>query len=193
MAECCAERGYADATVAAVIARAGVDRESFDSHFSGKEDCAIAAQNEIVSQTLAAIATLSQREDEVARRRVHEVRAVLELIAARPSFARLASIDARQGGTERMGEAYESAARLLAVMLDQIAEAEPAERRTSRAARAALGGIEAVVRREMSAGRTDNLVRLLPDMVYGALVPFVGQAEALEQAKRARQIRAEEA
>jgi hypothetical protein len=56
------------------------------------------------------------------------------------------------------------------------------------AARAVLGSAEAVVRREIVAGRIDSLPRLLPDFTYGAMVPFVGQEDALKLSRQAREL-----
>lgn len=191
MADCCAELGYRSTTIDAVLERASVRRESFDSLFAGKEDCALAALNKIVSETLARISMIDGGEGSALERRPFEIRAILELLADRPSFAKLAMIDARQGGSARMHSAYESAARVLALMLERagagaLGLGEPM------AARAALGGAEVLVRRELVVGGTADLPRVLPDLVYAALVPFVGQGEALRQAKLAAGLAAEE-
>ena len=189
MAECCAEAGYGETTVDAVLVRAGVDRDGFTSHFGGKEDCALAALNQIVSETLARISMTKPNSDEPAARRKFEGKAILELLEARPSFAKLALVESRQCGTTRMHDAYDSASRVLALMLERISDSTE---RPGTAARAALGGAEAVVRRELAAGRAVQISRLLPDFVYAVLVPFVGQGEALRQAKLAAKLAAEE-
>jgi AcrR family transcriptional regulator len=188
MADCCAEIGYAETTVEAVLERAGVEPESFESHFAGKEDCALAALNKIVSETLARISMAGPDVGAAVERRKYEGLAILELMAARPSFARLGFFDARQGGTARMRDAYESAARVLALMVERLDDDGGSATR----ARAALGGAEAVIRRELGAGRPGRLPQLLPDFVYAVLVPFVGQGEALRQAKLAAKVVAEE-
>jgi AcrR family transcriptional regulator len=189
MSECCAESGYAATRIADVLERAGVEPESFESHFSGKEDCALAAFNKIVAETVARISMAAPRAGDVVERRKFEVEAILELMAAQPAFAWLAYVEVRQGGTARMHDSYESSARVLALMMER---AGGAAGRPSATARAILGGGEAVVRRELAAGRVAGLQRLLPDFVYAALVPFVGQREALRQAKLAARAAAEE-
>ena len=188
MAECCTESGYAETTVDAVIARAGVAPKDFESHFAGKEDCALAALNKIVSETLARISMAGSESDDVVERRKFEGKAILELLADRPSFATLGFVESRQGGTPRMRDAYDSAARVLALMMERIGDAGTA----NASARAALGGPEAVIRRELAAGRSARLPQLLSDFVYAVLVPFVGQREALRQARLAAGVAAEE-
>src|SRR4051794_14149078 len=98
MADCCAEDGYAETKLEAVMERAGVDPASFESHFAGKEDCALAGLNKIVSETLARISMVNSEAAGGVERRKHEGRAILELMAGRPSFARLGFIESRQAG-----------------------------------------------------------------------------------------------
>jgi len=188
MADCCAENGYAGTTVEAVLERAGVEPQSFENHFAGKEDCALAALNKIVSETLARISMTASDAAGAVERRKYEGKAILELMAARPSFAKLGFIESRQGGTEQMHGAYESAARVLALMMERLGGTGG----SGSTARAALGGAEAVIRRELAADRAAGLPQLLPDFVYAVLVPFVGQGEALRQAKLAARVAAEE-
>jgi AcrR family transcriptional regulator len=193
MTECCAEYGYGETTVEEVVARAGVRREAFDAAFADKEDCALAALNWITSELLASVSALvlgpgagpgSEFEGGIAG-----LAAILELMASRPSYAGIAYIQARQGGTARMHGTYESGVRVLTAMMDRArgfvpeTPASPAS-----ATRAALGGAEAVVRREIAAGRIERLPALLPAFVYGALVPLVGQEEALRQSRQAAKL-----
>jgi AcrR family transcriptional regulator len=189
MAESCAERGYLETTVGEVIERAGIDRESFDSHFSDKEDCALAALNKVISETLTVVSMANGRGSEP-ERMTAQIRAVMELMLARPEFARLGFIQARQGATQRAHDGYESAAHVLALMMERAQGA--GTRPPAGAARAALGGGEAVVRRELAGGGDQRLRRMLPDFVYAALVPFVGQREALRQSRVAAEMVAEE-
>lgn len=191
MAECSAEKGFAATAVEDVLARANVPRESFESHFNSKEDCASAAFNKLASEMLATLSiareSASARDDPVV-----PIRAVLEMFAARPAFSYLGLIGFRQGGTQRMHEAYDSAARVLALMMERAHQVSGETSPSYAHARAAVGGAEALLRRELAAGRGAYLPSLLPDFVYAALVPFVGQREALRQASEAARGAAEE-
>lgn len=55
MVDAVSERGYAVVTVADVIKRAGVSRETFYEQFANKEDCFMAAYDEIVASLLKAL------------------------------------------------------------------------------------------------------------------------------------------
>jgi AcrR family transcriptional regulator len=184
MTECCAERGYLETTVEEVIGRADVRRETFDALFADKEDCAVAAINRVASDVLATVSTIGSGKDSEFERGLRGIEAILELMASRPSYAELGYIQARQGGTERMHDAYESGARVLTVMIERLGSlAAEGTTRPARATRAALGGAEAVVRREIAAGRVERLPKLLASFLYSVLVPFIGQREALRQSR----------
>ncbi len=184
MTECCAEHGYQETTVEQVVARADVRRESFEALFADKEDCAVAAINRVASDVLATVATSSSADVSELERGLGGIKAILELMGSRPSYAALGYIQARQGGTERMYDAYESGARVLTVMIERIGSlATDKATPPTQATRAALGGAEAVVRREIAAGRVEDLPKLLGVFLYAVLVPFTGQEEALGQAR----------
>ena len=85
----------------------------------------------------------------------------------------------------KVREAHEAGIRLLSALMDRWRETSEATEQPMTAARGALGGAEAVIRREVMAGRGDELPRLLPDLVYGATVPFLGQEAALVMARKA--------
>jgi AcrR family transcriptional regulator len=182
----CAERGYEETTVAEIVARAGVSEEAFRELFADKEECAIGAVNAILSEVMSVVAGSYSADRSEWDSMLVGIRAILELMAANPSFAYISCITARQMATPKVHEAQEPGIRLLRAMLERLwtysREATPA------VPAGALGGAEAAVRREIVAGRAEELPRLLPDFVYGATVPFLGQSEALRLARRGRQL-----
>jgi AcrR family transcriptional regulator len=185
MVECCAERGYLQTTVTEVIARAEVRRESFEALFADKEECAVAALRKISSEVLTGSSSVGEAAPkERADRGLLEAKAMLELIASRSGYAYFSCVEARQGGSSNMHEVYQSSARVLSAMAERAREVEGGAKRPARAVRAALGGAEAVVRREIIAGRGAGLPRLAPSLLYSVLVPVVGQGEALRQRDR---------
>lgn len=119
---------------------------------------------------------------------VRAIRGLLELVASQPSIAYFGYIGARQMVPARVRESSERAFGAASAMLERLWEDSRSETQPKRAARAALGGAEALVRREIAAGRTEQLPRLMPELAYAVTVPFYGQAVALSTARRAREM-----
>jgi AcrR family transcriptional regulator len=185
MSECCAERGYAATTVLGVVDRAGVSSATFYQLFRDKEDCFLAAGQAILARTMTVVSeAYAGKEDETEALR-DGIAAILEFMAAHGDYARLTFIESRTS-TPRARELYLSGMRSLVSIMERGLRGGNGEAPAS-AARAALGGAEAIVQREIVAGRAESLPALLPELLYCALVPFRGREEAERQAELARE------
>lgn len=188
-ADLCAEQGYEATTIEQVVSRSGVSPEAFAQMFGDDlEECLLAAVSAIVGEVMSAVAFSYSPDRPERDSGLLGIKALLELMAANPSFARLGYIVSRQMATPQLYEAYQSAANLLTVMLDRLRDQSPDLQPPRHLARTALGGPEAVVRAEIMGGRIEQLPRLLPDLAYAATVGFLGQEEALRLAARGREL-----
>jgi AcrR family transcriptional regulator len=187
MAASCAERGYARASVEEVLSRSGLSRAEFDRHFAGKADCALAAVDEILAETTQAITGAGSPEVADWRFLLGATLSLLELLAARPSYARLALIEARGAMPAAAYERYAAGIRVIVAMLDRV-RAYAAPGAPASAGRGAVGGAELLIRRELIAGRAEDLPKLLPDIIYGTVVPFLDQQEALRYRELAKEL-----
>ncbi|HEY6771386.1 MAG TPA: TetR/AcrR family transcriptional regulator [Solirubrobacterales bacterium] len=183
VASCCAERGYAATTSDQIARRAGVSRAQFGVLFRDKEDAYLAMCNMLLGELLTA-ATSAYSPDKPLVQWVREAAgAILELLAARPTLAKIAFLDCRTA-TGRALQLYQSGVRVLVSLLDQVRNDSLQEVPIpSRAARGAIGGAEALLRHEIAAGRAEQLPMIHPQIVYSCLVPLLGQEEALRQAE----------
>lgn len=186
MARICAERGYEATTVAEVAAEAGVEEDVFAEMFGNKEQCMLAVIDAAASETIAAVSTAYKPDRSPWDSAVFGIKAILEMMAANPSLAYVSYIAARQMAPPGVARAREAGVRILAAMMNRTRAYSDTSQQPPAAALAALGGAEAVVRREISAGRTEQLPRLLPDLAYGAAIPFLGQEEAMRLAETGR-------
>jgi hypothetical protein len=187
MAELCSERGYRETTFEAVLERAAVDPDSFAAMAAeGKEKCFLAAMNAILGEVVGAVGAAYSADRSEFDSGIAGVRAILELMAANPSYADIGYIAGPRTGPEQAKQVHETGLKVLVVMMDRLREYGETEAQPPDAARAALGGAEALIRREIVAGRLGQLPRHLPDIVYAATVPFLGQEEALRLARRGR-------
>lgn len=194
MARSCAERGYEETAVEDLLAATGLSRGDFELHFADKEQCAMAAVDAILSDGMSAVSIAYSADTSERDSALMALRLLLRLFAERPAFAGLAFIDSRQAMPSGGRERYEAGFAILTAMLDRLrADSDGGERLPPLTARAAIGGGEALVRRRLATGRGSELPATLPDLVYSATVPFLGQEEALRLVRDSRVLlRAEE-
>jgi len=97
MIEIAAEEGYAAATIARVIAQAGVSRPSFYEHFAEKDDCFLAALADIQERLLTEIAqTVHSQPPE--RAAPAAVEALVAFADEQPAMGRLLMNETMAGG-----------------------------------------------------------------------------------------------
>jgi AcrR family transcriptional regulator len=188
IARSCAERGYGATTIADICEAAGVSRATFYELFKDKEDCFHATMELALADAMGQIIAVYSPDKPWAAMVRDAVAAFLELLARRPEFARMALIDAPSSG-ERAFELYASGKRVLQSLLDRGRD-DPIEEEAipSSAGRAALAAAESLIVGQILAGNTERLPELLPDIVYIATVPYLGQEEALRQSRQAEQL-----
>ena len=186
VAEAVAARGYAATTVADIVERAGVSRATFYEIFKDKDDSLMAAANMLLGE-IVAVVTRQLSPDKPIHGMVRDaLAAVLTLMAQRPAFAHLIFVEGRTM-TAAVRETYNSGVKVLVSLLDQArVDGPPDAVSPAISARAACGALGMVIRNEILSGRTEDLPALLPDAIYGFLVPFLGQEEALALAAEAR-------
>src|SRR6266511_1238626 len=166
--------------------RARVSREAFYEQFRDKEDCFLAAYDAILGQFLGAvIAAYEQRELAWPERVRAAIQAILSFLAAEPSFTRMTMVEVLAAGPQAH-ERYISAVRLIAALLDEgRAQTPNGAELPPRLATTLISGAALAIREQVWAGRTEELERLEPDLLYTTLGPFIGQAEALRIARSA--------
>jgi AcrR family transcriptional regulator len=98
MAEVCAERGYAQVSVAEVAKRAGVSSLTFYKQFAGKQDCLLAAHRQLLGRLLEEVDRATEEEDASGARMA--IRIALSLFAADAPSARLLTVEVLAAGPE---------------------------------------------------------------------------------------------
>jgi AcrR family transcriptional regulator len=180
MSEVVGEKGYAAATVADVLERAGVSRRTFYEHFADKEACFLAAYDHGVDSMLEAVSgELADLDGDDPRAAIETaIRAFLELLAAEPGFARAFLIEVWAAGPaalERHSQVIERFHALMRAVPDQARAIDRSLPPVSDTTIAAItGGISRVATIEILAGRAEQLPRLADD-----LAEFAGRAGGL--------------
>jgi AcrR family transcriptional regulator len=185
-AELWADRGYHALSVEAICSRAGISVGEFASLFPDVEAAATAAIEVPLAAVVRIVADLFSPDRSEAESYAMAIVSIIDLMAANPAYTYLAYVAGRQMAPAGVQSVYENGHRFLVAMLERLWEASGLKEQPGRAALGALGAAEAVVRREIVAGRYERLPALAPDFVYVATVPFLGQEEAVRLARAAR-------
>lgn len=185
----CAEGGYEALDEGLIAGRAGLPVTAFRENFpGGKEECLAEAENAILLEVVAAVSRSYSADQSEWESVMNGIKAILELMAENPAFAYLGYVAARQMAPGRVRDMYETGHRMLEAMLERGEEYSGNRQQPPTTALGILGGAEAIVRRELVAGRAQQLPRILPECIYAAFVPYLGQEEALRLAREGERL-----
>jgi AcrR family transcriptional regulator len=182
VADAVADSGFARVTVADVISRAGVSRETFYEHFADKEDCFIAALDEgarVLHEILAAVVA-SGAEDPVDQLD-RMLKAYLNTLAAEPAFAKAFLIDAYGAGSRATACRIELQRQFVDLVAEIFSTTE-ADSPGRFACEALVASVSSMVTVRVGSGRLEELPGLREPIV--ALVRRVaGAGEAADPAR----------
>jgi AcrR family transcriptional regulator len=187
VAEAVAEQGFATTTVADIIARARLSRRTFYEHFADKEECFLAAYDTVVEQLLGAVGQAYEQADGWAQK-VHDgLETFLAYLAAEPAFARMCIVEVVAAGPDARGR-RDAAMRVFVDFLEPGRDAAPKGIVVpALAADVVVGGIYEIIYSRLQRNAADELVEMLPEILYCALVPYIGHAEAEKAVRETRQ------
>jgi len=189
MSRSCYERGYVETTVEDLLEATGLERSEFDRHFRSEEECGVAAVEAVLAEGIALVGEAFTGDTSEAESTLRALLGLLGRFAERPDKGSLALTDSRQRMPQAAYERYAGGFAILIAMLDRLrSESSLGVEAPPCAAKAALGGSEALIRRELAMRRAENLPALVPDLIYSAVVPFLGQEDALRLARQARSL-----
>ena len=181
-----AAHGLNETTVAEICTAAGVSRRTFYAYFSSKEDCYLATYASIVEYVRGAADEAAMLADDWPGRIAAKLRTPLELFAANPDLASFSLVAPQRAG----GPVTARYRQLMSQAVEYLCEGMPPPPRTrspSEAVAASLiGGMVALVARELDEGRGGELPRLLPDLLELFLTPYLGRGAAVAAAGAAR-------
>ncbi len=178
-----AERGYNATTVAHVTKAASVSRRTFYEHFADKEACFLAAYEMVADHIRASMQAAAAAFDEWPQKVRAALATMLRFLAGEPELARICMIEPVAAGGEiaaRHRTSMQALVEILKAGRPEHAGGRPLPEATEETL---VGGIVSLIVREISAGRTEQLEALLPDLVELTLAPYVGP----EQAERVAQ------
>ncbi len=187
VAEAVAEQGFTTTTVADIIARARLSRRTFYEHFADKEECFLAAYDTVVEQLLAAVGQAFEQAEGWPQK-VHDgLETFLAYLAAEPAFARMCIVEVVAAGPEARSR-RDAAMRVFVDFLEPgRAEAPKDVVVPALAADVIVGGIYEIIYSRLQRNAADELVEMLPQLLYCALVPFLGHEHAERAVRETRE------
>ncbi len=186
MVRVAAAKGYEATTVADVIEAAAVNRETFDGMFANREACFLEAYDAVIDVLVAHVSTAFESTvgqpwpDRIAA----ALRALVDLLATEHDIARMAMVEVTAVGEDARIR-YRAALGRFTYFLEEGRTVSPqADELPADTARFAIGGATSMIFDEVRAGRGPELRRLLPDLLFAVLMPYVGPEAAEDEMRR---------
>jgi AcrR family transcriptional regulator len=186
-----AEVGFARMSVDDIVRRAGVSRRTFYEQFDNKEAAFFEAFDEAASRLVSSVRAAYKDETTFDGRVIAGFRALLEVLAATPTFAHMCIVDVLAAGPEAL-ERRRSVMTEFANLIEEASHLAPRiAPLPAMTAETIVGGVYEALFRRISSGETAALPSLLPDLMESALLPYLGEEAAVALAARLREPEAE--
>lgn len=179
LVETVARRGYDRTTLDRVLCVAEVAAPVFYEHFEDKQDCLLQAIDELIGQVecmvLERISTVAPWSEQIRL----GLQTLLCALACNPDGARVAMVESLSAGTRAVERLRSAVALFVPILEEGRAHAASVEHLPPQASEAVVGGIASILHRRVLEGHTTELPGLLPDLLYFALMPYLGHHRAL--------------
>jgi AcrR family transcriptional regulator len=182
MVESCAEKTYAATTITDIVARAHISRTTFYKHFEDKRGCFDAAIGYCIGSLQEVAATAHSPTDPPGDAARKAATAVVEALAAKPGLAQLLTGDALAVEPQVIERYRRATIPALEALWSENGD-RPAAHTDPRLA---FGQAQVLILNQIATGKPDQLLELLPEIVYLTVSPYGGHEEALRQSRRAR-------
>jgi AcrR family transcriptional regulator len=181
-----AAKGYEATTVTDVIEVAGVSRETFEEMFGDKPTCFLEAYDAVFDVLVAHVTAAfeSAAGEPWPERIAAGLRALVELLAVEADIARLSMVEVTAAGDDARARYRAALARFTPFLEEGREYSHQGEELPADTARFAIGGATSMIFDEIRAGRGPELKRILPDLVFAVLMPYLGPEEAEDEMRR---------
>jgi AcrR family transcriptional regulator len=178
-AEVMLAKGYEDATVADIVAAAGVSRDVFYEHFTDKQQAFLEAQQQSTQDILDACAVAYFSAKDWPERVWRGLETLIAVIASHPALAHLRLVECYAVGPAAVRRA-EEITRAFTIFLEEGYGYSPSAAAVPRlSSQAITGAIFEIIQRDIAAGQVADLPRQLPLLTYIAIAPFTGPEHAI--------------
>lgn len=165
-------------TVADIVRRAGIARNTFYENFSSKEECFLAAQEFAMSAALERVVAAAGSLEQWPLRVRAGLRAFLDYVVEEPALARACMVEALSAGPAAV-RYYEESQQAFVSLFQLGRDVSPHGADLPETLEEALiGGVFWILYQRLTAAQPEEIPALLPGLVEFALSPYIGAEEA---------------
>lgn len=176
--------GYAEMSIAAILAHAGVQRRTFNSMFRDKEDAFLAAYGSVVGELSDALVAEDDPTADPSVRVATAVATAIAFLRADPVRAEIMLLEVHAAGPNAVDLLQDVVERMVDGAAGLLAQAGSAEPPVRLRAEIAVGAVHEALRSSLVRGELDRLPALTPELLRVAFptlaadrLPAVGMAE----------------
>jgi AcrR family transcriptional regulator len=175
-------KGYQAVTVADIVKRAGIARNTFYDNFSSKEECFLTAQEYAMATALERVVEAAGTYESWPRRIQAGLRAFLTYVVEEPALARTCMVEALAAGSASI-KYYEESQQAFVSLFRLGRDVSPHGRDLPETMEEAIvGGIFWILYQRLIASEPETIPGLLPELTEFALTPYLGIDKARELA-----------
>jgi AcrR family transcriptional regulator len=173
------EKGYRAVTVADIVRRAGIARNTFYENFSSKEDCFLAACDHAVKEARVRVLDAAGEAETWPEGVRAGLGAFLRYVAGEPALARTCIVEALSAGPAAV-ERYERSIQAFVPLFRLGRELSSSEVLPETLEETIVGGIFWILYQRIIMGEAAQIESLLDQLVEFSLTPYLG-AEAAKR------------
>jgi len=181
-----AAKGFEATTVADIVEYAGVDEETFYRHYESKAACFLEAYDAIFDIVVSHVSAAFEAnpEEPWPNRVCVGLRALVEMLSLEAEVARMAMVEVTAAGDDARERYRAMLARFTPFLEEGRTYSGQGDALPADTARFAIGGVASMIFDEVRAGRGPELKRILPDLVFAVLMPYLGPEAAEDEMRR---------
>jgi AcrR family transcriptional regulator len=186
MVRVAAAKGYEATTVADVVEFAGLSEDAFYEEFEDKEACFLEAYDAVIDVLVAHVTSAFEAAagEPWPEKIAAGLQGLVELLAIEADIARMAMVEVTAAGDDARERYRAALARFTPFLEEGRAYSGQGDELPADTARFAIGGATSMIFDEIRAGRGPELKRILPDLVFAVLMPYLGPEAAEDEMRR---------
>jgi AcrR family transcriptional regulator len=178
LAEETAASGYHAVTIADIVTRARIARNTFYDNFSSKEDCFLAAQQHALDNAIGRVVAAAEQVESWPERVSAGLAAFLRYVASEPALARTCMVEAFSAGPAAVERYEESLQAFIRLFRLGRAVTPNGKNLPPTSEEAAVCGIFNVINKRVADDEAEQIEDLLPELVEFVLAPYLGPEAA---------------